>query len=52
LRSSGEALCIKVQYPGVEDTIDADFNAVMRLLKISRLISSTRNLDDWVGDLR
>ncbi|MFT5889665.1 MAG: putative unusual protein kinase regulating ubiquinone biosynthesis (AarF/ABC1/UbiB family) [Zhongshania sp.] len=52
LRSSGEALCIKVQYPGVEDTIDADFNAVMRLLKISRLIASTRNLDDWFGDIR
>jgi len=52
LRKSGEALCIKVQYPGVEDTIDADFNAVLRLLKISRLLSSTRNIDDWFGDIR
>ncbi len=52
LRATGEALCIKVQYPGVEDTIDADFNAVLRLLKVSRLMSSTRNIDDWFGDIR
>lgn len=52
LRATGEELCIKVQYPGVEDTIDADFNAVLRLLKVSRLMASTRNIDDWFGDIR
>jgi|TARA_R110000772_G_scaffold93705_5_gene191317 predicted unusual protein kinase regulating ubiquinone biosynthesis (AarF/ABC1/UbiB family) len=52
LRATGEQLCIKVQYPGVEETIDADFNAVLRLLKVSRLLSSTRNIDDWFGDIR
>lgn len=52
LRETGEQLCIKVQYPGVEDTIDADFSAVMQLMKVSRLIPSTRNLDDWFGDIR
>lgn len=52
LRSTGEALCIKVQYPGVEDTIDADFGAVMRLLKLSRLLQSTRSAEDWFSDIR
>ncbi|WP_373092377.1 ABC1 kinase family protein [Zhongshania sp.] len=52
LRATGEQLCIKVQYPGVEETIDADFNAVLRLLKVSRLLSSTRNIEDWFGDIR
>ena len=52
LRDTGEQLCIKVQYPGVEDTIDADFSAVMQLLKVSRLMPSVRNLDDWFGDIR
>ena len=52
LRGTGEQLCIKVQYPGVEDTIDADFSAVMQLMKVSRLMPSTRNLDEWFGDIR
>jgi predicted unusual protein kinase regulating ubiquinone biosynthesis (AarF/ABC1/UbiB family) len=52
LRETGELLCIKVQYPGVDDTIDADFSAVMQLMKMSRLIPGTRNLDDWFGDIR
>ncbi len=51
-RASGEELCIKVQYPGVEETIDADFQAVMGLLKLSRLMDATRNIDDWFGDIR
>ena len=52
LRSTGEALCIKVQYPGVHNTIDADFNAVLQLLKISRLLQSTRSAEDWFSDIR
>jgi predicted unusual protein kinase regulating ubiquinone biosynthesis (AarF/ABC1/UbiB family) len=52
LRSTGEKLCIKVQYPGVENTIDADFNAVLRLLKISRLLQSTRSAEEWFSDIR
>lgn len=52
LRSTGEELCVKVQYPGVEHTIDADFNAVLQLLKVSRLLQSTRSAEDWFSDIR
>lgn len=51
-RGNEDALCIKVQYPGVDQTIDADFSAVMGLLRLSRLMDSTRNLDEWFGDIR
>jgi predicted unusual protein kinase regulating ubiquinone biosynthesis (AarF/ABC1/UbiB family) len=52
LRETGEELCLKVQYPGVDSTIDADFSAIIMLLKISRLLDSTRNIDEWFGDIR
>lgn len=52
LKRTGEPLCIKVQYPGVEETIDADFGAVMHLLKLSRLLQSTRSAEDWFSDIR
>ncbi len=52
LRSSGESLCLKVQYPGVAKTIDADFNDVIRLFRLSRLLESTRSVDDWFSDIR
>lgn len=35
---SGDSLAIKVQYPGVRDSIDSDINNVAGLLKISGLI--------------
>lgn len=52
MKASGEQLCIKVQYPGVDSTIDADFGALMALLKLSRLLESTRNIDEWFTDVR
>ncbi|MBD2857799.1 AarF/ABC1/UbiB kinase family protein [Spongiibacter sp. KMU-158] len=52
LKKTGAELCIKVQYPGVDTTIDADFGAVLTLLKLSRLLESTRNIDAWFEDVR
>jgi predicted unusual protein kinase regulating ubiquinone biosynthesis (AarF/ABC1/UbiB family) len=52
IRASGEAICLKVLYPGVRDTIDADFNAVVRLLKMTRWLKAGRELDDWLEDMR
>lgn len=51
-RESGEELCIKIQYPGIAKTIDADFDAVIRLLKLARILESTRSVDDWLRDVR
>ncbi|MES2257786.1 MAG: AarF/ABC1/UbiB kinase family protein [Pseudomonadota bacterium] len=50
--STGEQICLKVLYPGVKDTIDDDFNAVVRMLKLARWLKSGRELDTWLEDLR
>jgi len=50
--ANGEEICLKVLYPGVRDTIDADFNAVVRLLKMTRWLKAGRELDDWLEDMR
>lgn len=52
IRATGESICLKVLYPGVRDTIDADFNAVVRLLKMTRWLKAGRELDDWLEDMR
>ena len=52
VKSTGEELCLKIQYPGVENTIDADLNAVIRLLRGMRVLESTRAMDDWLNAVR
>jgi predicted unusual protein kinase regulating ubiquinone biosynthesis (AarF/ABC1/UbiB family) len=52
IRESGEEICLKVLYPGVKDTIDADFNAVVRMLKLTRWLKAGKELDDWLEDMR
>lgn len=52
IKASGEEIVLKVLYPGVRDTIDADFNAVVRLLKMTRWLKAGRALDDWLEDMR
>jgi predicted unusual protein kinase regulating ubiquinone biosynthesis (AarF/ABC1/UbiB family) len=51
-RSDGVELCVKVQYPGVDKTIDADLNAVITMLKLSSMLDSTLNLEGWLSEMR
>ena len=51
-KSDGTELCIKVQYPGVDKTIDADLNAVITMLKLSKMLDSTLNLEGWLSEMR
>jgi predicted unusual protein kinase regulating ubiquinone biosynthesis (AarF/ABC1/UbiB family) len=30
--ATGEEICLKVQYPGLREVIDSDFDAVVRML--------------------
>ena len=39
IKSTGENICLKVQYPGVAQAIDADLNAVAQILKLARVVS-------------
>ena len=52
LISSGEVICLKVQYPGVEETIDSDFADVVSMLKLANWLKTSRNLDALLDDIR
>ena len=52
VRSSGEQIVLKIQYPGLARVIDGDFDAVVRMLLLARWIKGGRELDDWLGSMR
>lgn len=52
MKSSGEELVLKIQYPGLVDTIDTDFDAVVKMLTVARWLRSGRELDTWMQTLR
>jgi len=52
IRKTGEQICLKIQYPGLADVIDADFDAVVRMLLLARWVEAGRELDDWLESMR
>ncbi len=50
--ATGEQICLKIQYPGLAEVIDADFDAVVRLLKLAQWLPAGRDFDDWLCSLR
>ncbi len=52
IRATGKWICIKVQYPGLAEVIDSDFDAVVRMLTLSRWVKSGKELDAWLASLR
>jgi len=50
--SSGEKICLKVQYPGLAGVIDTDFDTVVRLLLVARWVKAGRELDEWLESMR
>ena len=52
VRASGERICLKVQYPGLADVIDSDFDAVVRMLMLARWLQAGRDMDDWLESMR
>ena len=52
VRETGEQIVLKVQYPGLAEVIDTDFDAVVRMLKLARWLPAGRDLDDWLASMR
>lgn len=52
VRATGERICLKVQYPGLAEVIDSDFDAVVRMLLLARWVQAGRDLDDWLESMR
>ncbi len=51
-KATGQQLCIKIQYPGVADTIDSDIDAVAGMLKVANLITATEEFSTWLEEVR
>lgn len=52
VKSSGEWICVKIQYPGLAQVIDSDFDTVVRMLLLARWVRAGRELDDWLESMR
>ncbi|KAJ5302186.1 hypothetical protein PENANT_c008G08490 [Penicillium antarcticum] len=52
LASTGEPVAVKVQYPGVADSIDSDLNNLSILLTASRLLPKGLYLDKTIANAR
>ena len=52
VRETGEWICLKIQYPGLAEVIDSDFDAVVRMLLLARWVKAGRDLDDWLESMR
>ena len=52
LKSNGRAVAIKVQYPGVANSIDSDLNNLSILLTASRLLPKGLYLDKTIANAR
>jgi predicted unusual protein kinase regulating ubiquinone biosynthesis (AarF/ABC1/UbiB family) len=52
IRATGEWICLKIQYPGLRQVIDSDFDAVVRMLLLARWVKAGRELDDWLESMR
>ena len=51
-KSDGAELALKIQYPGVANAIDSDMRALVRLLKLSRLVPITEQFNQWLDEVR
>lgn len=50
--NTGEKVVVKIQYPGVKDSIDSDLNNLLMLLSASRLLPKGLFLDKTVANAR
>lgn len=48
----GGQLCVKVQYPGVANTIEADFKLVTQMLGLMRWVPLGDDLAEWMQELK
>ncbi|MGI9295536.1 MAG: ABC1 kinase family protein, partial [Pseudomonadales bacterium] len=52
VKKTGQQLCMKIQYPGVADTVDSDVDSVAGMLKMANLITATEEFSTWLEEVR
>ncbi len=50
-KPSGNHVCLKIQYPGVAESIESDLGSIVRLLKLTRMINVGVQFDEWIGEV-
>lgn len=50
--ASGEKLAVKLQYPGIRNSIDSDIDNVATLLKLSKLVPSNVQFEQLLGEAK
>ena len=51
-RQDGRMICLKIQYPGVAEAVDADIDSVATLLRLARMVKVGADFDDWLEEVR
>ena len=49
---TNELICLKVQYPGIADAIDGDFDSVVQMLKLARWLKTGREVEQFTEQLK
>jgi predicted unusual protein kinase regulating ubiquinone biosynthesis (AarF/ABC1/UbiB family) len=52
VKETGQQICLKVQYPGVAEAIDADLDAVAQILRLANFATKGPAFDDWLTEVR
>jgi predicted unusual protein kinase regulating ubiquinone biosynthesis (AarF/ABC1/UbiB family) len=52
LNKDGRELVLKVQYPGVANTIDSDFKAVLQMMRLARWAKTGRDFESWTQEIK
>ena len=52
IKSTGEQICLKIQYPGVAEAVDSDLGAVETLLRMLKIVPITEEFQSWFQEIR
>jgi predicted unusual protein kinase regulating ubiquinone biosynthesis (AarF/ABC1/UbiB family) len=52
VRSTGEELALKIQYPGVDESVESDLNALKRLLSVAKLLPKGADYEPLFKEVR
>jgi predicted unusual protein kinase regulating ubiquinone biosynthesis (AarF/ABC1/UbiB family) len=49
---TGEEVAVKVQYPGVADSLESDLKSLRSMMTYGRAVVERERLDDWLAEIR
>lgn len=52
IKSTGEEICLKIQYPGVAEAVDSDLGAVESLIRMLKIVPITDEFESWFQEIR